>query len=70
MGAVKGIDFENFPKQSDWLGRSVKVCYNYDTSKQTKGTIIRDDREKPYMTIFQLENGRVVLATECMYSLD
>lgn len=70
MGMVKGIDFESFPKQSGWLGKSVKVCYSYDTSKQTKGMIIRDDHEEPYMTIFQLENGRVVLATECMYSLD
>jgi hypothetical protein len=67
MGVVKGISIDEFPKQSNWLGRNVTVCFNYDTSRTIKGTIIRDDAEEPNVMIIQLENGRIVLATECMY---
>jgi hypothetical protein len=32
------------------------------------GTIIRDDMEEPFRTIISLDDGRVILATECMHS--
>jgi hypothetical protein len=32
------------------------------------GTIIRDDREAPHLTIIQLDGGRVVMSTECQYA--
>lgn len=74
MGCVKNISFEKFPKQADknykypQLGKRVKVCYHYDTSKFHLGTIVRDDIEEPYETIIQLDNGRFLRATECQYS--
>lgn len=74
MGCVKNISFDRFPKQADenykypQLGKRVKVCYHYDTSKFHLGTIVRDDIEEPYETIIQLDNGRFLRATECQYS--
>lgn len=74
MGCVKNISFDKFPKQSDknsnypCLGKRVKVCYHYDTSKVHFGTIVRDDIEEPYETIIQLDNGRFLRSTECQYS--
>lgn len=74
MGCVKNISFDKFPKQADknykypQLGKRVKVCYHYDTSKFHFGTIVRDDIEEPYETIIQLDNGRFLRATECQYS--
>jgi hypothetical protein len=32
------------------------------------GTIVRDDNEPPWRTIIRLDDGRVVLASECQYS--
>lgn len=74
MGCVKNISFDKFPKQADknykypQLGKRVKVCYHYDTSRFHLGTIVRDDIEEPYETIIQLDNGRFLRATECQYS--
>lgn len=68
MGVVKGISADEFPKQGQLLGKPVSVCFNYDTEKRFAGVCIRDDTEDPGRCIFQLEDGRVVLATECMYS--
>ena len=77
MGIVKNISMDSFPKQGNFLGRKVEVCFHYDTSRTIKGTIVRDDSEEPYVTIIQLEQdeymnyvkGPYVLATECQYSL-
>lgn len=68
MGYCNTISFERFPKQSKDVGKRVKVCYHYDTSKWHNGIIVRDDREEPGRTIIQLDNGRFVLATECQYT--
>lgn len=74
MGVVETIDFDNFPKQADKnykypsLGRRVRVCYKYDTSRCHEGVIVRDDREEPGETIIKLDNGRYIRATECQYS--
>jgi len=69
MGCVKGITHNQFPRQSDWLGRRVNVCFHYDTAHMFPGVIVRDDMEEPFLTIIALDNGRYVLATECQYSL-
>lgn len=74
MGCVSTINYYNFPKQADsnykhpQLGKRVRVCYHFDTSKEHTGVIVRADREEPWQTIIALDNGRYVLATECQYS--
>lgn len=32
------------------------------------GTVIRDDREEPYETLIQLDDGRTMRGVECQYS--
>lgn len=70
MGTVPNIDFDHFPQQGSFKGRHVRVCFNYDSSRSIGGTVIRDDNEDPGLMIIQLTDGRVVLSTECMYSLE
>lgn len=65
---VATIGFDRFPKQGAFKGRRVRVCFNYDASREVMGTVIRDDEEEPGRLIIQLDDGRVVLSTECMYS--
>ncbi len=69
MGCVGSIDFYKFPKQGKSVGKRVEVCFHFDTSKTIKGTIVRDDREDPGETIIKLDDGRVVRADECQYSI-
>lgn len=74
MGSVKNITFDKFPKQADEnyeypkIGKRVKVCYHYDTSKYHYGTIVRHDIEEPFETIIKLDNGRYLRAVECQYT--
>jgi len=67
MGVQANIDFNNFPKQSDLVGKITTVIFRYDTSNPLRGQIVRDDMETPWRTIILLENGRYVLGTECQY---
>ena len=67
MGIEKNVGFDVFPKQGDYLGKVVEVCFNYDTTKTLRGKIVRDDMEEPYRTIIELENGKYILGTECQY---
>jgi hypothetical protein len=69
MGVVKTISATRWPKQGRWLGKRVRVSFHYDTSQRVLGTIVRDDAEEPHVTVISLDNGRVVLATECQYGL-
>lgn len=69
MGVVKNISFGSFPRQGDHLNKKAVVCFNYDTSKTIAGTIVRDDREYPFLTMIRLGDGRTVLASECQYSI-
>lgn len=68
MGVVKNVGFDHFPKQGAWLGKRTRVCFRYDTSNTIGGTIVRDDTEEPFVTIIHLDDGRLVLATECQHS--
>lgn len=75
MGIENKIDINNFPKQysvkessTGGIGRKVEVCFNYQSDKIIEGVIIRDDCEVPYRKIIRLNDGRVILATECQYS--
>lgn len=67
MGCVNYINYTFYPEQATDLGRKVKVCYYFDSSKVHYGTIIRSDVSEPYLTIIKLDNGRVLLASECQY---
>ena len=67
MGEVSTISFDSFPKQGIYKACRVRVCFNYDSSRSVDGTVIRDDAEEPGRMIIQLDDGRVVLSTECMY---
>ena len=53
-------------KPVNLLGHQVNVIYD---SQQLSGYIIREDQDEPFVTIIQLEDGRVVLSTECVYSI-
>ncbi len=68
MGCVESITAYKFPKQSEYVNRRCKVCFNYDTSVTLLGTVVRDDREKPFETLIKLDDGRILLAEECQYS--
>lgn len=68
MGTAPNIAHDRFPKQGQYVGRLVKVCFNYDTSHVIEGTVVRDDTEEPGELIIQLDDGRFVRAKECMWS--
>ena len=68
MGVVQNVGFCEFPKQGVDLGTRVSVLFRYDTDNKIGGTCVRDDIEEPFRTIFQLDDGRYVLATECQYA--
>lgn len=68
MGAVQNIAYDKYPKQGDWLGKKVVVCFWYDTQHPLNGLIIREDKEEPWETIILLEDGRILRSTECMYA--
>lgn len=69
MGCHSNISHDTFPKQGSFLNRKVMVCFKYDTSNQVPGVIVRDDAEQPGVAIIALNDGRIVLTTECQYSL-
>ena len=69
MGVQKSVGINHFPQQGSWLGHKVKVCFRYDTSNLINGTIIRQDIVEPGLTLIELEDGRIILDSECQYSL-
>jgi hypothetical protein len=70
MGTVANIGMYCFPRQSDWVGRRVRVCFHYDTEVAIGGEMVRDDYEAPWLCIIKLDDGRYVMATECQYTED
>jgi hypothetical protein len=70
MGIAENVGFSKWPQQSDWLGRRVKVCFEYDADNVIGGEVVRCDDEEPGRMIIKLDDGRFVLAPECMYSFD
>lgn len=68
MGIAARISISEFPKQGNLLHRLVRVCFHFDTRHTIDGTIVRDDVEEPFTTIVELEDGRVVLGSECMFT--
>lgn len=68
MGVVANIKHDSFPQQGSLLGKRVVVAFHYDTAHVVPGVCVRDDADESGKTIFQLDDGRFVLATECQYS--
>jgi hypothetical protein len=68
MGCHDNIRIDTFPKQASMLGKHVRVCFHYDSSKIIEGTVVRDDAEEPFKMIIKLDNNRYVLSTECQWS--
>jgi hypothetical protein len=69
VGVQHNVLFDGFPRQGDQLHKRTRVCFNYDTSNTIPGTIVRDDREEPFLTLIRLDDGRYVSSTECQYSV-
>ena len=69
MGISPHINADTYPEQGTFVGRRVKVCYEYDTSRMVEGVILRDDKTEPGLLIIHTDDGRALLGTECMYSL-
>jgi hypothetical protein len=67
MGSSPNITGTTFPRQGKLLGRRAKVLFRYGRPAYL-GEIVRDDMEEPFQTIIKLDDGRVVLGTECQYS--
>lgn len=70
MGVKKEVGADKFPAQGAFVGKRVLVCFNYDTERKFPAVCIRDDIEEPFLTIFHLDDGRAVLATECQYQAE
>lgn len=69
MGVHANITKDKFPGQRSFRGKRTRVCFHYDMTVEFPGTIIRADAEEPGIIIIQLDNGRVVLDTECQFSI-
>ena len=67
MGCYENITADTFPKQGH-VGSYVTVCFHYDASREFRGKIMRDDIEDPFVMVIQLEDGRVVLGSECQHT--
>jgi hypothetical protein len=67
MGEVANIKHDSFPLQGSLLGKRVMVGFHYDTEHAVQGICVRDDAEQPGKTIFQLDDGPYILASECQY---
>lgn len=70
MGVVNTINPPRgrFPRQSDLVGARTQVCFHYESAVLIGGTIVRDDMEEPWRVIIQLDDGPLVLSTECQYT--
>ncbi|ENZ77970.1 MULTISPECIES: hypothetical protein [Ralstonia] len=67
MGTKANITAMEFPKQGGHAGKRVEVCFQQDTTRVIEGVVLREDVEEPFRTIIHLDDGRVVLDTECQF---
>jgi len=68
MGVKANITATEFPKQGALAGKRVAVCFHHDTSRVVEGLVLRDDAGEPHRRIIHLDDGRVVLDTECQFT--
>lgn len=69
MGVSQFVNHDKYPEQGSHLNKRVRVCFNYEEKPNFDGTVIRDDKTEPWRLIILLDNGRVILSTECQYIL-
>jgi hypothetical protein len=69
VAEINGGGRYRYPRQGDFLGRTVEVCFDYDVTRSYRGKVIREDIEGPGLMLVQLEDGRVVRSVECQYRL-
>jgi len=55
------------PEQGEYLHKRCAVIFHRDVSDEYYGTVIRHDAVPPFNIIIHLDNGRVLLATECQW---
>lgn len=67
MGVEPNIGPDRYPRQGVYLGRKVRVCFDYDVTACLLGEVIRDDAQAPGRMVIRLDNGWVVLSTECQW---
>ena len=59
---------DTYPRQNvENVGLRIMACFAYDTKHRVPGTIVRNDKERPSLTILRLDDGRTVLGTECSW---
>ena len=68
MGVIETVGADRFPRQSEYVGQPVRVCFDYDTSREFAGLVLRDDRDAPHEMLILLHDGRVVRDVECQWS--
>lgn len=69
MGVHRNIDYDRYPKQGALKGFRTLVYFHYNLAHEpVAGTIIRADVEDPCQTIILLDDGRVVLGSECHHA--
>ena len=69
MGSIRTITAETFPRQGEWLGKRVNVCFHGDADNLFPGTIVREDNETPFEVLIKLDSGRYIRGEECAYQL-
>ncbi len=67
MGSVPTITASSFPTQGTALHTRARVRFHYGP-EEFYGIVVRHDMEAPFLTIIALDNGRMVLGTECQYA--
>ncbi|MHA7878805.1 MAG: hypothetical protein ACX931_03370 [Saccharospirillum sp.] len=68
MSRYKYVGKERYPKQDTELrGHSVVVMLEYDSRKPQRGEVLRADAEPPHEVVIRLEDGRIVLGSECTF---
>jgi hypothetical protein len=67
MGVKANISATEFPKQGALAGKRVAVSFRHDTARTIEGVVMRDDVEEPFLRVIHLDDGRMVLDTECQF---
>ncbi len=65
MGTHANITSSKFPKQGNMLNKRVEFCFHFEESKVIEGVVMRDDMEEPFRRIVHLDDGQLVLDSEC-----
>lgn len=47
MGCHPNISVDRFPEQGGLLWQEVSVCFGYNTERNVRGVVVRDDIEDP-----------------------